>query len=349
MDSTLAPEFPKTAPQSESLPEAGTIKEIAEGLYWVQMPLPFALDHINLWLLSEGDGWTLVDTGLHNDRTKDLWRQIFAGPMAGKPLKRLLVTHHHPDHFGLAGWICAETGAELEMSEIEFGFGSWLYHLPDADYTAPLRAHYIRQGMPAETASKLTAHGNTFRGRCGAPPAEAHCLQLGRKIEAGGRTWTVVPGHGHVEAHACLYDEEHGIFIAGDQLLPKISPNVSVPVWKPEADPLTAFIETQERLARTIDDTTLVLPSHGRPFFGGSTRARALVAHHRERLDCAEEACRVRPLSAYDAIPALFNRKLDDHQLFFALGESLSHLNHLAVLGRVQSGEENGVLRFRAT
>ncbi len=349
MDGTLVQDLPKTAPQGERLPDPGTLAEITSGLSWLRMPLPFALDHINLWVIDEGESWTLVDSGLHNDETKALWHQLFSGPLAGKPVGRLLVTHHHPDHFGLAGWLADETQAPVWMSEIEFCFGSWLYHLPDETYTPRLRAYYIRQGLPEETAVKLTSRGNLYRGRCGPPPPKVETLKLGGAIEAGGRRWTIVPGHGHVEGHACLYAEDEGIFIAGDQLLPRISPNVSVHAWNDQADPLTAFIETQERLARILNDETLILPSHGRPFFGGATRAKALVEHHAERLDRAEEACKERPLSAYETIPALFNRKLDDHQLFFALGESLSHLNHLAVRGRVSEVEKDGVLRFRAT
>ncbi len=349
MDGTLAKEFPRTAPQGKELPEPGVMREVAPNLHWLRMPLPFALDHINLWVLDEGDSWTLVDSGLHNDQTKDLWRQIFGGPLAGKPVGRLLVTHHHPDHFGLAGWLAGETGAEVWMSEIEFNWGSWLYNVPDDDFTSAMRAFYIRQGIAEEKAIALTSRGNVFRGRCGPPPAKAEPLVLGGSIEAGGYRWTIVPGHGHVEGHACLFAEAAGLFIAGDQLLPTISPNVSVSAWNPEADPLTAFIETQNRLSTVVSDETLILPSHGRPFFGGATRARALVEHHDERLDRAEEACRAVPLSAYETIPALFNRKLDDHQLFFALGESLSHLNHLAALGRVAPEEEAGVQRFRAS
>lgn len=345
----LRAEFPQIAPQGQQLPAPGSMAEVAPGLYWLRMPLPFALDHINLWVLDEGESWTLVDTGLHSDETKALWRQLFGGPLAGKPVGRLLVTHHHPDHFGLAGWLCEEAEAPLWMGEVEFNFGSWLYHLPDEDYSPRLKAYYIRQGLAIETATKLTSRGNLYRGRCGPPPVSVEHLQLGGKIEAGGRSWTIVPGHGHVEGHACLYAEADDIFIAGDQLLPKISPNVSVHAWNDQADPLTAFIETQRRLAATLSDASLILPSHGQPFFGGSTRALQLVEHHAERLDRAEEACRTKPLSAYETIPALFNRQLDDHQLFFALGESLAHLNHLAVMGRASEVEVGGVLRFQAT
>ncbi len=346
MDGSIASQLPKTAPEGEVLPEPGALNEIAPRLYWLRMPLPFALDHINLWAMDEGDSWTLVDTGLNNDETKGLWRQIFSGPLAGKPVGRLLITHHHPDHFGLAGWLVEEIGAVPWMSEIEFSFGTWLYNLPDEPYQRRMRTYYRRQGMPEETNLKLTSRGNLYRGRCGPPPAEAKVLTLGGSVDAGGRTWQIVPGHGHVEGHACLYAEEDGIFIAGDQLLPRISPNVSVHAWNAEADPLTAFIETQQRLARILDDGVLVLPSHGRPFHGATSRATALVAHHEDRLDRAVEACRESPRSAYDAIPALFNRKLDDHQLFFALGESLAHLNHLAVLGRLSGEDHKGVLRF---
>jgi len=348
MDGSIATDFPKTAPVGEELPETGALKEIAPGLYWLRMPLPFALDHINLWLMNEGDSWALVDTGLANDETRGIWRDLFAGRLAGKPLRRLLVTHHHPDHFGLAGWLTEETGAALEMSDIEFEFGSWLWHLPDEIYTTRMRAYYLRQGLPEETAIALTSRGNLFRTRCGEPPAAAARLPLGGEVAAGGRPWRIVPGHGHVEGHACLYAEADGLFIAGDQLLPRISPNVSVHAWNADADPLTAFIETQQRLARTIDDRVLVLPSHGRPFHGGAARALALVEHHAERLDRAEAACREAPKSAYEAIPALFDRKLDQHQLFFALGESLAHLNHLAVQGRATKEETDGIVRFAA-
>lgn len=348
MDGSLPSEFPKTAPQGETLPAPGEMKEIAPRLYWLRMLLPFALDHINLWVLDEGDSWTLVDTGLDNRETQEVWQGLFAGPMAGKPVRRLLVTHHHPDHFGLAGWLTKETGAQLEMSDIEFDFGNWLWHLPDETWVPRMRAYYLEQGLPEETAVQLTSRGNLFRTRCGEPPASAQTLPLGGRVEAGGRTWRVVPGHGHVEGHACLYCEEDGLFIAGDQLLPSISPNVSVHAWNSDADPLSAFIETQQRLTRTIDDRVLVLPSHGRPFFGGAFRAQALVDHHEDRLERAEAACREAPKTAYEAIPALFNRKLDNHQMFFAIGEALSHLNHLAVLGRAEKRREGGVARFSA-
>jgi len=333
------------APVGQDLPEPGTMKEVAHGLFWLRMPLPFALDHINLWALREADGWTLVDTGIGFDETQKLWHRLWEGPMPGKK-ERLIITHHHPDHFGLAGWLQDQLGCQVEMTRAEWEHGRWLYDMSDPDYSAAFRAFYERLALPEEEIKVLTGRGNQFRKRFFSRPETTVELPLGAEIRFGGRDWTTVWGRGHVEGHACLHDRDNHVFIAGDQLLQKISPNVSVFPWAAEADPLSDFIETQARL-RHLPDETLVLPSHGRPFYGAGRRAAELVAHHDERLARLEEGCRPEPKRIMQILPMLFERELNGHQLFFAVGEAVAHANHLVAKGRLERIEEDGQLSFK--
>jgi glyoxylase-like metal-dependent hydrolase (beta-lactamase superfamily II) len=326
-------------------PAAGETLGIAPGVRWLRMPLPFALDHINLWLLEDGAGWTIVDTGYAMAETKALWERIIADGLGGLPITRIVVTHHHPDHIGLAGWLAERWQAPLWTTEKEWLHARLLTR--DGDDSTALRRRFARRAGLDERASELfSEHHRGYRRGVPSVPASFQRLSEESIVEIGGREWRVIVGEGHAPELACLYCPETDVLISGDQVLPKISPNISVQAHEPNSDPLTRFLHSLDRLRRTIPPEALVLPSHNLPFFGLHARIDALAAHHEAR--CAEiiSAC-ARPQSAVQLLPVLFRRPLDRHQMAFALGEALAHLHYLAgqgALARVAEGD--GVTRF---
>ncbi len=346
------PDLATTAPYRpdyafDEAPAAGSVTAVADGVLWLRMPLPFALDHINLWALADGDGWTLVDTGINNDETRGLWRALFAGPLAARPVGRLICTHFHPDHFGLAGWLCDEAGIGLTMTRGEWAMGTMLRLDAAGDFNRAMADFYRRHGLDEERAGPLAARGNTYATRVGRPPGAYTRMVDGQEIEIGGRAWRVIIGTGHAPEHACLYCAELDVLIAGDQILPRITSNVSVWASEPDADPLADFLGSLDRF-RGLPEKTLVLPSHGLPFRGLDGRLDDLARHHDDRLAEVVTACGDWQ-SAADILPVLFRRKLDSHQIAFAMGESIAHLAYLAARERliVDCGDD-GVVRFRA-
>jgi len=330
---TVADGAPTALETLEPLPEEEW-RELAPGLAGVRLRLPFALDHVHLWRLDDGAGWTIVDTGLGDDRTRDFWRAQLDGPLAGRPVRRVVATHFHPDHMGQAGWLCAATGAPLWASRTD-----WLYARLLAEDQSPAfveagRAFDHRAGLAAEQVEARAARGNLYRTRVTPPPATYRRLVGGDVLEIDGRRWQVVIGRGHAPEMLCLFDAEAGVLIAADQVLPRISPNVSVWPSEPDANPLADFLDSLAVLRRLPGDC-LVLPSHGRPFRGLHRRIDQLVRHHEERLDRALEAC-ARPATAVEVMAVLFERRLDAHQLSFAVGESVAHLNHLIARGELE-------------
>ncbi|HET8729055.1 MAG TPA: MBL fold metallo-hydrolase [Alphaproteobacteria bacterium] len=331
--------FPETPPE-------GTMLEVAPGIHWVRMPLPFALDHVNLWLIEDGDGWTMIDTGLADDRTRANWRTVLKGPAAGRAVARLLATHFHPDHAGLAGWFQEETGAPLLMSRVEWLTGRMLSIADDAA-AGDAGAFFRSQGLAAEKADGMTRRGNVYRQRVTPLPPVYQRLAEGDVVQIGGRPWRVMIGTGHAPEHVCLYCEPLNVLIAGDQILPRITPNVSVHWYEPLANPLAGFLASSERFAKLPKDV-LVLPSHGKPFRGLRQRLAGLEHHHAERLAEVAAAC-AEPRTAADLLPVLFRRPLDDHQLAFAMGEAVAHLAYLAEDGTlIRHRDREGVFRFQA-
>lgn len=329
-------------------PAAGAGIEVVPGVWWLRMRLPFALDHINLWLLKDGDGFTIVDTGIARDEVKSAWQGLFSGLMCGKPVKRIISTHFHPDHFGLAGWLTEVLDAPLWMTRTEWLTGSMLYadttgHISDAQVSL-----FKRHGLDDTRLEMLARRGNAYRRVVSAPPASYRRIADGDRLLIDGRGWSVVVGRGHAPEHACLYCADKGVLISGDQVLPKISPNISLSVMEPAADPLREYLESLDRL-KALPDEVLVLPSHDLPFYGLHARIDALKRHHRERLNRLTEYCRT-PRTAAETLPVLFRRELDAHQVMFAMGESLSHLAHLEGKGRLRRAvDEHGIVRFSAT
>jgi glyoxylase-like metal-dependent hydrolase (beta-lactamase superfamily II) len=321
-------------PVAEPPPPGGTI-EIAPGIHWLRMPLPFALDHINLWLLEDGEGWTIVDTGFgRGETTRLLWQQVFAARLGDRPVRRVLVTHFHPDHMGLAGWLCERFAVPLWCSQAEWLTGHLVRQGWGGGDIANRLEHYRANGIGPDQLEALRERGNPFAGNVTPIPLSYRRIAEGDEIEIGGRLWRVIVGFGHAPEHVCLYQRELGVLISGDQVLPKITTNVSVWPDQPEGNPLKLYLDSMDKF-RPLPEESLVLPSHGLPFLGLHARLDQLAEHHEERLARTLAAC-AEPLTATELIPVLFRRELDLHQLGFAIGEALAHVNWLVGAGSVE-------------
>lgn len=330
----------------ETAPAPGATVPIAPGVFWLRMKLPFALNHINLWLLEDGPGWTAVDSGFALDETKEAWEHIFADHLDGRPITRMVVTHFHPDHMGLAAWLVERWQAPFWTTEKE-----WLHarmmNRDGGEDSARLRYDFAhRAGLDAASCTVFSERQGNYRLGCPVVPSSYQRLSDGSVIEIGGREWRVIVGEGHAPEHACLHCAETGVLIAGDQILPRISPNISVQAYEPDGDPLARYLQSLDKIRAVLPPETLVLPSHNLPFYGVHQRIDELAAHHRARCEDVIAACD-RPKSAADLLPVLFKRQLDRHQMGFALGEALAHLHYLQGLGGLtrQTGSD-GVSRF---
>lgn len=314
-------------------PDGGAV-EVVPGVVWVRMALPFALDHVNLWLLDDGDGWTLVDTGHGDDATRAAWDALAPTVLRGRPIRRVVCTHHHPDHLGLAGWMAARWGAELWCTRAEWREARALTLQTFEDACALARPFYQRAGVPAADLPELLERCRSYPAGVSPVPESFRRLEHGDELVAGGIRWRVVVGRGHAPELACLHAPERGLLVSGDQILPHITPNVSLWPRAPDGDPLAEFLESAEAL-RALPADTLVLPSHGAPFVGLHRRCEELSRHHRARLDAVLAACS-RPRTAFEVMKVLFERPLDPHQTTFAIGEAIAHLHRLVATGRVR-------------
>ncbi len=323
------------------LPEPGSAREVAPGVLWVRMPLPFALDHINLWLLQDGSGWTVVDTGVALDGLKDCWRKL----LPAYPLRRQIVTHWHPDHIGLAGWLQQETGAPLWITESEYLTAQMVYAQIGSFGIPPMVEMFRQHGLDPQRAEAMEKVSGTYQRNCSPAPLSYRRMFDGERIDVGGRTWRVMVGHGHSPEHAALYCEELKVLISGDMLLPRITTNVSARPSNPDGNPLGLFLDSISRFEPLPQDT-LVLPSHGAPFRGLHDRVAALRQHHQDRF-AALLATIDHPMTAAELVPVLFSRPLDDaFQVMFAMGETMAHLKYLENSRQIARVASNNCIRF---
>ncbi|MFV0358421.1 MBL fold metallo-hydrolase [Tropicimonas sp.] len=331
-----APGFAPIRFPHETPPGEGEATEIAQGVLWLRLPLPMALDHVNVFALDDGEGWTIVDTGLSSRRIRALWDRLrSAGPLADKPVIRVIVTHHHPDHVGLAGWFQAEHGAEVIASRT-----AWLYARMltlDMQQTPPPEtlAFYRAAGMdPAIYRQRAGGRPFNFADVVWPMPLGFTRIAEGGTVRIGGRLWDVRMGNGHAEEHATLWSRDDSLVLGGDQLLPSISPNLGVYATEPGADPVGAWLESCTRLAGVAREDHLVLPGHKLPYTGLPARLGQLIEHHHTALarllDHLGE-----PRTAHECFPALYRRRIGDAEYGLALAESIGHLNHLHRTGRV--------------
>jgi len=354
-------------PMGEALPEPGGVLEVAPGLRWVRMGLPFALDHINLWLLRDEidspdgkvQGWSIVDCGICTDTTKALWEQVFEKHLDGLPVLRVIVTHFHPDHMGLAHWLTERWQVRLWMSCSDYNLARVASGSTVGMGGEAAAAFFASHGLTDEDSlAKIRARSSYYPSMVPAVPSAYRRLMEGQVLQIGGRSWRCIAGYGHAPEHISLYCEDFGgnssssgqalpVLISGDMLLPRISTNVSVVDVEPEADPLSLYLASTRRLLELAPET-LVLPSHGRPFRGLPARVDQLLEHHQDRLAEVMAACQAKPCHAAELLEMMFKRKLDLHQTTFAMGEAVAHLNALWLQGRLQREcGDDGVYRFR--
>jgi glyoxylase-like metal-dependent hydrolase (beta-lactamase superfamily II) len=323
------------------VPAPGTTLQVAPGIHWLSMPLPFALDHINLWLVEDDGGWTVIDTGIGNAATRALWEQILS-----KPVKRVIVTHYHPDHAGNAAWLCERYGVELWMTQGEY-LTAHAVRTSSAGYTTDAVLSVFRKnGLDEQRASGMGGRGNRYAALVPEFPLSYRRIIEGDEITIGKHKWRAMIGHGHAPEHLSLYSKDLNTLIAGDMLLSTISTNVSVWSIDPEGDPLRLFLDSIARY-RELPADMLVLPSHGKPFRGAHDRVAQLEQHHRDRFNDVERSLEEKPKSAAELLTVLFRRPLDAHQTFFAMGEAIAHLHYLYYAGRAKRARgDDGIMRY---
>jgi glyoxylase-like metal-dependent hydrolase (beta-lactamase superfamily II) len=339
------PSAPIAFPHPEP-PEAGCVLEVAPGILWARFQLPFRLNHVNVYLIEDGGGWMAVDTGIGLDDTKAAWDMLLQGPLRGRPLTGIVATHFHPDHVGLVGWLTERFGMKLHMPRTEFLTSLALQHRA----FAANRPFYEEHGLTKEATDLVTTNGHGYLRLVTGLPTQFHRLVMGGNLTIGGRRFHVLTGGGHAPEQAMLYCVEDNIFFSADQVLTKISPNISVQPMEPEADPLGEYLASLAHLRDTVAPDVLVLPGHHVPFTGLHARAGELAAHHAERCGVIVSACAAEPRTATDLVPILFPRVTDPHQMGFAFSEVVAHVNYMRNRGElVQFREADGILRMRAS
>lgn len=324
------------------------ITEVAPGIHRVSAPVPFrGLGQVCIWLLEDGDGVTMIDCGFGDEPTRQLIEDAWDAVLAGRPVDRLIVTHFHPDHVGNAQFIAERWGIRPQMTLLEWMAANAAHKGLYSDDFELRASFYEQNGAPEAMIARYRAETILYHSGVSLPQSFTR-LRAGDELTIGGRQWTIMTGQGHSPDLAMLYCAKDDILIAGDQLLPKITPNVSVWPWEPLADPLTEFLAALERIAQATTATTLVLPSHRDPFIDAPARAREIIAHHEARLVEVRELLSERgPSKAGELLAPLFRRELDGHQVNFAMGEALAHLNHLAVQGLViRQVDGDGAIRY---
>jgi glyoxylase-like metal-dependent hydrolase (beta-lactamase superfamily II) len=330
-------------------PEPGKVVDLAPGLKWLRLALPFQLNHVNIYMLAHDGGWAVVDTGIGTDSTKAAWEAVFSGALAGQKVTRLIVTHSHPDHVGLAGWIAERFDCPLTMTQTEY-FHALFHQTRRTDAQIKDQGEfYRRHGIPPATITQLLGRGSNYLTRTTNLPASYYRTYDGQRLAIGAREFEVLTGGGHALEQMMMLSRPEKLFLSADQVLSKISPNVSVWSMEPDANALGHYLTSLERLGRELPDDVLVLPGHGVPFYGVKTRIRQLRDHHEERCGAITTACRAKALTASDMVPLIFNRVLDAHPAGFATGEVIAHINYMLSEGRlIKQTSADGVMTFKA-
>jgi glyoxylase-like metal-dependent hydrolase (beta-lactamase superfamily II) len=321
----LALDFPQSHP-----PAPGEISEVAEGVLWLRLPLPFRLDHVNVYLIEDGAGFALLDTGIDDEPTRALWERLLAGLLKDKPLTRIISSHCHPDHIGLAGWLNQRLGIELYASQTEYLETLTVSLDPQALNAEPYRSFYRGHGLDAAQTDLILSRGLHYLRMVSPLPRTFNRLMADETLEIGGRRFDILTGGGHSSEQVMLYCRDGGFVLSADQAMAKISPNISVEAIDPHGDPLGAYLRSLASLKQVLPPDTLALPGHNLPFIGLPERIDELIAHHRQRCDAVLKAIGAGEATAAELVPVVFGRRIDDpHQMSFAFGEALAHVNYL--------------------
>ena len=326
-------------------PASGAVIKVAQGIYWLSTPLPFRLRAINLYLLEDDDGWTIVDCGYSRADVRAQWEQVWASTLQAKPVTRIIVTHFHTDHVGNSAWLSERWNLRPWMTQAEWLTANLAVQNLNNDNIEYRHQFYIANGLD-QAQQEVFQAGAVPYSQGVRLPSSFNRLADGDELSIGGRSWKVIVGQGHSPEHASLYCDEIGVLLAGDQLLPEITTNVSVWPSEPEADPLHLFLHSLQRFKAVLRPDTLALPSHRRPFRGVHARIAELEHHHAERLDTLLAVVAKGPVSAGSLLPHLFPPGLDGHQISFAMGEALAHLNYLVNKGVLHRYVSEGVTYF---
>jgi len=331
----------------EDVPEGNKVVKVADGIVWARIPLPWSLNHINVYLLDEGDSWTLIDTGSQGDRGRETWEQLEAAVLDGKPIKHVVATHMHPDHLGLAGWIAKRHGASFSITQGEYLLAQHLWMSGSKGFPEEELEFLFKAGVARSFEEKIRSAGfGNFKRGVHELPYSFNRLEDGSIITLGRRQWRVVVGRGHSPEHACLICLDEPLFISGDQILPRITSNVSVYAREPMSNPLAHWLSSLDRM-RGIEGDPMVLPSHGKVFKGICNRLDSLILSHDRKLRQLHDWC-AEPRTPVETFPAMFSRKITGFDFFMALGEAIAHLHLLESIGFLARDFDGEVYRFTA-
>ena len=326
-------------------PAHGELVEIADGILWTRIPLPFRLDHVNVYLIEDRGGWAVLDTGVDTEKCRQVWETII-GRLQGRPLTKVIVTHFHPDHIGLAGWLCKRFDLPLYTSQTSYLTSINISLRPGALEAPAYREFYLRHGLDPRVADIVRTQGHAYLRLVHELPPTFRRIVGGDRLTIGGREFLLMSGDGHAPEQIMLLAKSEGLFLAADQVLAKISPNVSVWAVDPFGDPLGLYLRSLRSLKGQVAPDALVLPGHQLAFYGLHTRIDELIAHHELRCNLILEACRKEAHSAAELVPVLFPKALDPHQMSFAFSETQAHINYLLRRGEISAAlSSDGVER----
>jgi glyoxylase-like metal-dependent hydrolase (beta-lactamase superfamily II) len=332
-----------------AVPASGEFFEVRPGILWTRLDLPFRLNHVNIYVFDDDGGWTIFDTGIGDAVTQAAWQQMLGGRLAGRPVRRIICSHHHPDHVGMVGWLAQQTGAPLHISETEYLLAEYYASNPEAIDGDVFRRLYLGHGVSAEMTEDLLSRGHNYQRITTGVPDTFVALRSGASLTIGGRRFEVMTGGGHSSDQAMLFCADESLFVAADQVLPRITPNIGISGMQPDADPLGHYLISLTAIQRAVPDSALVLPGHDWPFDNLHERIRSLIAHHGERCDMIVAACRRDGWrTAGDLVSVLFPQVLDLHQRSFAFAETVAHVNYLLGTGQLVCEQSCGIRRVAA-